>query len=173
MAVKKKSTTKKAPIKKASPKKAAVKTAAPRAKAAPRTKTAPRAKAAVKKAAPRTPAVKKAVAAPKKATAITTKQTKTQIIADIAETTGLSKKDVGAVFSAMSELMERHLKKRGSGEFTIPEAGVKVRRIRKPATKARKMISPFSGEEITVKAKPARNQVKITPLKALKDSVNS
>jgi len=126
-------------------------------------------------------AVKKAVkAAPKKAApakaaapmkAITAKQTKTQIIAAIAESTGVSKKDVGAVFSSMAAMAEAHMKKNGSGEFTIPEVGVKIRRHKKPATKSRKMISPFTGEEITVKAKPARNTVKLTALKGLKESV--
>lgn len=118
-------------------------------------------KVAPKAAAPKTSAVK----------AVAEKQTKTQIIASISEETGLSKKDVGSVFSSLRGLIEAHMKKRGSGEFTIPETGVKIRRIKKPATKARKMISPFSGEEITVKAKPARNQVKISALKALKESV--
>lgn len=126
-------------------------------------------------------AAKKAVkAAPKKAApakaaaplkAIATKQTKSQIIAAIAETTGIAKKDVGAVFSTMASMVEAHMKKNGSGEFTIPEVGVKIRRHKKPATKARKMISPFTGEEITVKAKPARNTVKLAALKGLKESV--
>lgn len=121
-------------------------------------------------------AAKKAVkAAPKKAAAplkaITTKQTKSQIIAAIADATGVAKKDVGAVFSTMAAMVEAHMKKNGSGEFTIPEVGVKIRRHKKPATKARKMISPFTGEEITVKAKPARNTIKLTALKGLKETV--
>ena len=121
------------------------------------------------KAAPKKAAPAKAAAAPLKA--ITAKQTKSQIITAIAETTGVSKKDVGAVFSTMAAMGEAHMKKNGSGEFTIPEVGVKIRRHKKPATKARKMISPFTGEEITVKAKPARNTVKLTALKGLKESV--
>lgn len=124
------------------------------------------AKAAPKKAAPKTAAAKPAVKA------IPTKQTKTQIITAISEETGLAKKDVSAVFASLSNLVEGHMKKRGSGEFTIPDTGVKVRRVKKPATKARKMVSPFTGEEITVKAKPARNTIKVTALKSLKDSVN-
>ncbi len=140
-------------------------------------KKTPAKKTAVKKA-PAKAAPKKAAApkatAPKAATSgkpIATKQTKTQIITAVAEQTGLSKKDVGAVFSSLSGLIEAHMKKRGSGEFTIPDSGVKIRRIKKPATKARKMVSPFTGEEITVKAKPARNTVKITALKGLKETV--
>lgn len=142
--------------KKAAAKKGAVKkTAATRKAAAPK-------KAPAKKATP-------AKAAPAKA--IATKQTKTQIIAAIAEETGLSKKDVGSVFASLGGLIEGHMKKRGSGEFTVPDTGVKIRRVKKPATKARKMVSPFTGEEITVKAKPARNTVKVTALKNLKEAV--
>jgi nucleoid DNA-binding protein len=48
---------------------------------------------------------------------------------------------------------------------------MKIRRISKPATKARKGINPFTGEETTFKAKPARNIVKVRPMKALKDMV--
>lgn len=121
-----------------------------------------------KKVAAKKAVTKKAVA--KKLPAISSKQTKTQIISAIAEETGLPKKDVSAVFGSLRDLVERHMKKRGSGDFTIPEVGVKLRRVRKPATKARKMVSPFTGEEIMVKAKPARNQVKVTALKSLKET---
>ncbi len=127
-------------------------------------------KATPKKAAPKKTAVKKSTAKAN-VKAISTKQTKTQIINAIAEDTGLTKKDIAAVFGSLSNLIEGHMKKRGSGEFTIPDSGVKIRRIKKPATKSRKMLSPFTGEEITVKAKPARNVIKVTPLKALKEAV--
>ena len=90
-------------------------------------------KVAKKKAAAATPAVK----------AITTKQTKTQIIASLAETTGLSKKDVAGVMSALGDMIEGHMKRRGSGEFTIPDTGVKIRRVRKPARKG--IPAPGSG----------------------------
>ncbi len=103
---------------------------------------------------------------------ITSKLTKTQIIAHISEQTGVSKAEVTEVFKALAVCIHGQMKTKGFGEFTIPETGVKVRRIRKPATKSRKMISPFTGQEITVKAKPARNVVKLSALKALKESVN-
>lgn len=105
--------------------------------------------------------------------AIATKQTKTQIMATIAEETGVTKKDVSAVLQALGDLSKRHLGKRGSGEFTIPEVGVKLRRVKKPATKARKGRNPLTGEEMVFKAKPARNVVKATPLKVLKDIVTA
>ncbi|MCK9532091.1 MAG: HU family DNA-binding protein [Gammaproteobacteria bacterium] len=127
--------------------------------------------AAAKKTAAKQ-AVKKAAPAAPKTTPITEKQTKSQILSVIAEETGMARKDVSAVFAVLGNLVQRHMKKRGSGEFSVPEVGVKIRRVRKPATKARKMISPFTGEEITVKAKPAREVVKVSALKSLKDSAS-
>jgi nucleoid DNA-binding protein len=121
-----------------------------------------------KKAAPKTA---KAPAAAKPVKAITTRQTKTQIIASISEATGLSKKDVGDVFNALGDMVEGHMKKRGSGEFTIPETGVKIRRVKKPARKARMGRNPATGEPMKIAAKPAQTVVKVTALKALKDSL--
>jgi len=125
-----------------------------------------------KKAAKKT--VKKAAtkAAPVKRTkAITTRQTKLQIINAICEQTGLSKKDVTSVFGALGEMIEGHMKRRGSGEFTIPETGVKIRRVRKPARKARMGRNPATGEAMKIAAKPASTVVKVTALKALKDTI--
>ena len=125
-------------------------------------------KTAAKKAA-------KAAAKPAagKSKAITAKQTKTQVIAAIAEQTGLTKKDVGDVFNALGEMIEGHMKKRGSGEFTIPETGVKIRRVKKPARKARMGRNPATGEAMKIAAKPAQTVVKVTALKALKDTLNA
>ena len=94
--------------------------------------------------------------------------TKAQVISAIAETTGLPKKDVASVFEALNAHVAVSLSNRGPKVFTIPGL-VKLRIRRKPATKARKGINPFTGEETVFKAKPARNVVKATPLKALKD----
>lgn len=126
------------------------------------------AKKTVKRAAP-----KKRAAAPvaKKLSAVTEKQTKAQIIADIAEDAGVDKKAVKAVFVSLQRQVQRHLIGRGSGEMTIPELAIKVRRVRKPATKARKGRNPFTGEEIMIKAKPARSSVRATALKKLKELV--
>lgn len=107
----------------------------------------------------------------KKPSAIATKQTKSQILGDIAEETGLTKKQIGEVMDALASQAQRHLVKKGSGEFTVPALGVKLRRVIKPARKARKGINPFTGEEIMIKAKPATTSVRATPLKVLKDSV--
>jgi nucleoid DNA-binding protein len=105
------------------------------------------------------------------ATATATKpMTKSEIVQGISESTGVSRKDVNAVFDAMADQMKKSLGKRGSGAYTVPGL-MKVMVVRKPATKARKGISPFTGEETVFKAKPARNVVKIRPLKGLKDMV--
>ena len=96
------------------------------------------------------------------------KQTKAQLLTEVALAADLDKKDVKTLFLALRGLVERHLHAKGSGEITVPELGVKLRRIKKPATKARKGRNPFTGEEITIKAKPARNTVKVSAVKALK-----
>ena len=97
--------------------------------------------------------------------------TKTEIINNIAEATDLSKKQVTAVFEALGTEIQKAIGKRGSpGQFTVPGL-CKITVQRKPATKERKGINPFTGEETVFKAKPARNVVKCRPLKALKDMV--
>jgi nucleoid DNA-binding protein len=97
-------------------------------------------------------------------------RTKGEIYRELAERTELSRKQVVAVFEEMSSMIKRDLSKRGPGIFTVPGL-VKVRLVRKPATKAREGINPFTKEPMTIKAKPARNVVKAAPLKALKDLV--
>lgn len=92
--------------------------------------------------------------------------TKSEIIATIADKTGLTKKDVGAVFDQLNAVIKKSLK--GAGEFTVPGL-VKMRVVKKPATKSRPGVNPFTGEAITIKAKPARKAVKVTALKGLKD----
>ena len=94
--------------------------------------------------------------------------TKSQILNHISEVTELSRKDVSAVIDELTILIERHIKKRGAGEFKLPGL-LKIKVVKKPAVKARKGINPFTGEEMMFKAKPARNVVKVQPLKALKD----
>jgi nucleoid DNA-binding protein len=96
--------------------------------------------------------------------------TKTEVVSGIAEATGLTKKQVNSVFEAMGEQIKKSLGRRGPGAYTVPGL-MKLVVVRKPATKARKGINPFTGEETTFKAKPARNIVKIRPMKNLKEMV--
>jgi len=131
-------------------------------------KKAPAKKVAAKKAPAKKKAVAKKAAPVKKAPAITTKMTKSQILASVAESTGLSKKQVGAVMDEVHTLMERSIKKRGVGEFTVPGI-MKITTVKKPARKARKGINPFTGEATVFKAKPASIAVKVRPLKKLKE----
>lgn len=126
---------------------------------------------AVKKKVAKKKVAKKAAAAKPAVKAITKKQTKTQIVAALAETTGLAKKDVAGVMAALGDMIEGHMKKRGSGEFTIPDTGVKIRRVRKPARKARMGRNPATGEPMKIAAKPASTVIRVSALKALKDTI--
>jgi len=122
---------------------------------------------ATKKKAKKAPA-KKAPA--RKVPAVKAPMKKTAILNEITTSTGLTKKQVSSVFEELEILIERHIKKGATGQFIMPGL-MKVEVKRKPATKARKGINPFTGEEAMFKAKPARNVVKIRPLKKMKDMV--
>ncbi len=155
----------------AAPKKPAAKataTKAPTARKAPAVKAAAAKPAAARKAPAAKAAAVKTPAS--KTTAIATKYSKTQMVAEIAEVTGLTRKDVNAVMDELSSIIERHIKKRGVGEFTLPGL-LKIKTVKKPAQKARKGVpNPFRpGETMDVAAKPASTKVKVLPLKKLKD----
>jgi nucleoid DNA-binding protein len=96
--------------------------------------------------------------------------TKADIYAHIAEKTNLSKKEVAAVFDGLTELVARELSKKGPGLFTVPGL-LKLKVVRKPATKEKQGTNPFTKEPMTIKAKPARNVIKAVPLKSLKELV--
>ena len=106
----------------------------------------------------------------RKITAVKKPMTKSEIIGEIALNTALNKKQVASVFDELAILIERHIKKRAPGQMSLPGL-LKIEVKRKPATKARKGINPFTGEEAIFKAKPARKVVKIRPLKKVKDMV--
>ena len=105
-------------------------------------------------------------------TAIKSRYTKTAILTEIAENTDLSKKQVSTVLDELSDLIERHIKKGGVGEFTMPGL-LKIKTVKRPAKKAQKGVpNPFRpGETMDVAAKPASTRVKVLPLKGLKDFV--
>jgi nucleoid DNA-binding protein len=100
------------------------------------------------------------------------KYTKTQILLELSESTELSKKEVGSVLDQLAILIERHVKKRGAGEFTLPGI-LKIKAVKKPARKARKNVpNPFRpGEMMDIAAKPATTKVKVLPLQKLKNMV--
>jgi nucleoid DNA-binding protein len=95
---------------------------------------------------------------------------KSEVLNSLAEVTELSRKQVGGVLEALSALISKNLGKKGSGVFAVPGL-MKITVQHKPATKPRKGINPFTGQEMMFKAKPARNVVRIRPLKSLKDMV--
>ena len=98
--------------------------------------------------------------------------TKTEILTALSESTGLSEKGVAGVRTELGTLIGKSLAKKGPGVSNLPGL-LKVAVIRKPATKAKKGVpNPFKhGELMDVAAKPARNVVKVRPLKGLKDMV--
>lgn len=123
-------------------------------------------KTATKKVAVKA-ADKKVRAKKSAALSVKTPYTKSQLVGYLAETCDLKKKDVLLVLDGMLDVMTAHLSKKGPGEFNL--AGLmKFRTIHKPATKARLGTNPFTGEQTTFAAKPARSVLKIRPLKKLK-----
>lgn len=139
---------------------AKAKKAPAKAKKAPaKAEKAPVKKAAAKKAPAKKSALPKTLKSP---------MSKTEVLNSVAEATELSKKQVQSVMDELSNIIELHVKKRSVGQFTLPGL-LKVQVVNKPATKARKGINPFTGEETMFKAKPARNVIKVRPLKKLKD----
>ena len=107
----------------------------------------------------------------RKVPAVKKPMTKSVVVNEIAGNAGLTKKQVSSVFDELGIIIERHIKKRSPGQFKLPGL-MKIEVKRRPATKARKGINPFTGEKTVFKAKPARRVVKIRPLKALKEMVD-
>jgi nucleoid DNA-binding protein len=96
--------------------------------------------------------------------------TKSEIMANLAETTGLSKKDIANVFDALTQQISANLKKGTAGQFTIPGL-CKIVRVEKKALPKRKGRNPATGEEIWLEPKKASTTVKVRPLKGLKEMV--
>ena len=95
--------------------------------------------------------------------------TKSEVLTQISKDTNLSRKQVGEVFESLNGVVKKSLK--GNGLFTFPGL-LKMKVVKKPATKAREGINPFTGEKMTFKAKPASKKVRVLPLKNLKAMVN-
>jgi len=108
--------------------------------------------------------------AKKKITAIKQPMTKTAVLSEISEHTGLTKKEVNMVFDELGVVIERHVKRNSCGQFTLPGL-LKIKTVKKPARKAQKNVpNPFKpGEMMDIAAKPATTKVKVLPLKKLKD----
>lgn len=95
--------------------------------------------------------------------------TKSDLVAQLADGAGVSKKDVGSILDGLTSIIEREIS-RGGGTFTLPGL-LKIKTVQKPARPARTMVSPFNGQQITVAAKPASTGVRIQALSGLKRMV--
>jgi DNA-binding protein HU-beta len=95
---------------------------------------------------------------------------KSQLIQKIAEQDSkiLTRKSVKTVLESLASIGYKELNK--SGAFLVP-GFAKFVVIKKPATKARPGINPFTKEPTIFKAKPARKIVRARPVKAAKDAV--
>jgi nucleoid DNA-binding protein len=113
-------------------------------------------------------AAAKALPAPK-ITAASKARSKGEVYRTLAEQSGLKRADVVRVFDVMTVMMEKDLNSK-VGTFNVPGL-MRVKVVRKPATKARMGKNPFTGEMQQFAAKPARKVVRVRPLKALKDLV--
>ena len=96
--------------------------------------------------------------------------TKSEVLTQISKDTTLSRKQVAAVFDSLSGVIKKSL--RGNGLFTMPGL-MKLKVVKKPATKARMGTNPFTGQQMMFKAKPASKKVRVLPLKSLKAMVNN
>jgi len=95
--------------------------------------------------------------------------TKSEIVAQICKDTELSRNEVAAVFESLNGIIKKSL--RGAGAFTLPGL-LKMKVVKKPATKEREGINPFTKQKMMFKAKPASKKVRVLPLKSLKALVN-
>ncbi len=95
--------------------------------------------------------------------------TKNQIVANIAETTGLAKKDVDSMFSALVEEIKKSFGKKGAGAFVLPGL-IKIDKKLVKAQPAKKGVkNPLTGELYDKPAKPAHKKIRVRALKALKE----
>ena len=94
--------------------------------------------------------------------------TKSEVLAQISKDTDLSRKQVNGVFDSLNGIVRKSL--RSGGLFTLPGL-LKMKVVKKPATKAREGVNPFTGEKMTIKAKPASKKVRIRALKNLNEMV--
>ena len=96
------------------------------------------------------------------------RMSKSEFVEAIANQSGLDKKQVSAVLSALTDVVYKELK--AQNEVVLPGL-VKLTSVTKPAVPEREGINPFTKEKTMFKAKPERKVIKPRPLKALKDAV--
>jgi nucleoid DNA-binding protein len=96
--------------------------------------------------------------------------TKSQVVSELSDITELDKKSINKVFDGLTEIIKKQLGSRGPGEFVIPGL-LKLKAVKKPATKDRPGINPFTKQPIIIKGKPASKKIRASALKALKDLI--
>lgn len=97
---------------------------------------------------------------------------KSQTYTELANATGLSRKQVVGFFEAMEGVIAKELGRKGPGVFVVPGL-LRLKKVVKPATKGGQRPNPFKpGEMMEVKAKPQRTLCKAVALKGLKDLLN-
>jgi len=131
------------------------------------------AKKATKKAAAAAPAKAQSkidLTKPVKVSAASKARSKGDVFRTIGDAVGVHRRDVAAVFAGLGAIIKADLGKGGSGAFKVPGL-MRITVKRKPATKARMGINPFTKEQVMLKAKPARNVVRVRPLAGLKEMV--
>ena len=93
---------------------------------------------------------------------------KSAMLQEIAKETGLTRKQVASVFDELTKVLKSQVGKKGPGVINVYGL-IKVYRVFKPAQKPGTRPNPFKpGEMMVVKARPARNVIKVRPLKELK-----
>lgn len=98
------------------------------------------------------------------------RMTKSEFVGALAKKSGLEKKQVTSVLTALNEVVYKELSKGGAGEVVLPGL-IKLVTVKKPAVPAREGINPFTGQPAVFKAKPASKVVKARPVKQLKDAI--
>jgi len=101
---------------------------------------------------------------------MTKPMTKSELMANIADDTELTKKQVAAVLESLAANIAKSVGKSGCGSFVLPGL-LKIEKKKIPARKARKGVpNPFKpGELMDIPAKPASTKIKVRPLKNLKE----
>jgi nucleoid DNA-binding protein len=101
-----------------------------------------------------------------KVTPATSRRTRGDVVREVADATELKPRQVKDVFEALSSLIAADLSKKGCGEFNF-NGLMKLKTVNKPASPARKGKTPFTGEEMMFKAKPASRKVRVRALRNL------
>jgi nucleoid DNA-binding protein len=97
--------------------------------------------------------------------------TKSQFVTQIAEKTGLSKKQVDAVLNELVETVKTQLGPKGAGKLVIPGLARATVSKQKAVKGGEKKINPLTGQEYITKDRPAFNKVRMNPVKSLKESL--